>query len=71
VNKTEWFPAYIRPVRAGLYEVERPCMSGTPWKSCKMLWTGKRWEYPNGLYSDFGRPYENGNKWRGLAEKSK
>jgi hypothetical protein len=69
MKKTEWFPAFVRPVRAGVYEVFRPCRRGTKFFRCFMLWDGRTWRYVSGGYSDFGSSFEAGNKWRGLAKK--
>jgi hypothetical protein len=70
VKRTKWFPACIKPVRVGEYEVKRPCMSGRLWMESRMLWTGNRWEYLDRGYTDFGTVHESGGEWRGLTEKA-
>ena len=70
MKKTEWFPACIKPVRVGEYEVNRPCMPSERWAQCRMFWNGNRWQYPDRGYTDFGTVHESGGEWRGLTEKA-
>jgi hypothetical protein len=65
MKKTEWFPAWLDPVRSGLYEVDRPAIANTD----TLIWTEYGWIYPetsvfHGMYAAMGR----GDKWRGLTE---
>lgn len=69
---TEWFPNHSRPVRAGLYEVHRPCITSGQMQDF-MIWTGHHWTYQDGSYTDFGKPYlsEDKSTWRGLKKEMK
>lgn len=63
---TPWYPASVKPVRPGVYEVhfDRDCAISFK------RWTGRRWVWLEiALRSDFGR--KPGDKWRGLAQDPK
>jgi hypothetical protein len=54
-KKTNWFPAHVKPVRPGWYEVN---MTTWPWPTM-IKWTKSGWKY-NAV-----------TEWRGLKEKAK
>ena len=59
---TDWFPADVRPVRAGWYDYRGP-----GWEQSRIFWTGGCFGYwigPNfvTLCSDIG------DQWRGLRK---
>ena len=62
--KTQWFSAYVKPVRKGLYERRLDPTKGWPLERMS-LWDGKQWEF-------YGRAsiHQNaGFEWCGLAKK--
>ena len=62
-KRTPWYPASIKPARAGMYEV-RSALCNLPYRCVaphKMPFNGKNWPI-------FGAPAEPGFEWRGLAE---
>jgi hypothetical protein len=72
---TPWFPANVKPVHVGRYEVIRKDVSASYPQRTKLLWDGADWRHT----STSGDPrYEGGhadmsgkNKWRGLASAPK
>lgn len=69
---TPWFPASVKPVHVGVYEVEDGIEDNEVWYS---HWDGKKFNYwccggPEMAYefSDM-RISLKPDKWRGLAEK--
>lgn len=60
MTKTQWFPAYVNPIRKGWYEV----------KGCNACcvthrWNGKQWGKPGFPFAFDPLP------WRGLTEQTK
>lgn len=70
-TRTEWFPADISPVRAGLYECERGVpREGEMSRLLQMLhWDGAGWSYPN-HHMHAAMYVSQGDKWRGLTKTS-
>ena len=73
MKKTRWFSARVKPVRVGLYEVNRPGVCPDYPVRTFLQWHGTRWSHTQ--HSSKGQfPYTNASmwhpdKWRGLAEK--
>jgi hypothetical protein len=70
---TPWFPANVKPVRAGVYEVK-----GDPKYKWHRYWDGKDWYCgsftPNGAVANFNEYRLRAVikfPWRGLAEEPK
>ncbi len=70
---TKWFPAYIKPVHVGWYQVSRPWYENG--KPIFLDWDGDRWLYAtNEGYAIAGSSatvHQQGCVWRGLAEPFK
>jgi len=73
---TKWFPAYIKPVRRGVYETRIDSFhNNTP--GAVSRWNGKRWSHQigknaNKIYlRDFGEAAAQNKSWRGLAKEPK
>jgi hypothetical protein len=71
---TPWFPASVKPVRAGVYEV-RALVAFTKWHR---YWCGKHWyagaTTPSGAmhkFKEFRARAPLITPWRGLAEEPK
>lgn len=63
---TEWYPANVKPVHVGVYEVE------TALGRYFRLWDGKRWHWGGDTPNDAlrGGVLERGpDPWRGLRSK--
>lgn len=63
---TPWFPASIKPVRPGHYEIQFADGSGN---GDTRVWTGTRWVWASGMKTLFNT--ERRGRWRGLAEQPK
>jgi hypothetical protein len=69
MKKTEWFPANVKPVRVGVYRVEKSF--GVVWAH----WNGKSWSHgctQRNVPADVAWFYDQAYpviEWRGLAEK--
>jgi len=64
-QKTEWFPAKIKPVHAGVYECQFKKAPAWPWPPTEPLtWTGKTW------VNDDGDRVTGVKEWRGLREQT-
>ena len=64
---TPWYPASIKPVREGWYEVK---MVGIP-EIEKRYWNGTYWQFSkkddrSSMFGDW-----TGDQWRGLTKKTK
>lgn len=73
MKKTPWFPAGIRPVHPGVYEVHRSGGFCESFGVHKLRWVADHWEYeyPLGISSkgDFASMTDRtGDQWRGLTE---
>ena len=58
MTKTEWYPAEVRPVRTGYYEVE------CSWLCYAHYWTGAEWRVDRLAASDTAP-----QPWRGLTKE--
>ena len=75
---TEWFPAEIKPVRVGVYEVSN-CFGEKIGNFA--YWDGKKWSGYNetiegaihnyNTAAEFQNRADQNKQWRGLAEKPK
>lgn len=69
MKKTDWFPADVKPVHAGLYETKSEgCVSLYLWE-----WDGSQWIFPrsregSGEFAGM-RCMDQNRDWRGLFEK--
>ena len=63
MKRTEWYPASVKPVREGEYEV-RYRVDGIIFRR---LWKDGRWQLPCGSPGMFGALDD---QWRGLAQPS-
>ena len=65
MKKTPWFPAHIKPVRKGRYEV-----AFTTGGSAEAVWTGEAWVWPPEfeVYYESRKLMFQERRWRGLAE---
>ncbi len=69
---TEWFPADIKPVRVGVYQIKDGFMDEVDWYS---YWNGLEWRYagytPKEAYQDRLEKHSLNQyqKWRGLSSK--
>lgn len=74
MNLTPWYPARIKPLRSGVYEV-RWHGDGSRWRWC--YWTGSEWANTgtNKAEAAARKTWTNGavqsKSWRGLAEEPK
>lgn len=73
--KTDWFPASVKPVRAGLYETERFQVTDAAAGIRLARWDGFNWRYveSTGLMPAGGRMEmctRDGDRWRGLTEEA-
>lgn len=69
VLRTPWYPASIKPVRVGWYEVSyyRVGMPEGRVVDGRRYWSGTRWKFgPRGLVCAMGCHLQDA--WRGLAE---
>jgi len=67
VKKTAWFPAHIRPVRKGVYEIKRP-------RTTYAYWNGQFWSYEErwiNFASEMRLTHstEQYKTWRGLTKE--
>lgn len=65
MKRTPWFPASVKPVHVGVYEVSYLRDAGV---IKRRRWTGQRWERLDQPHCVFG--ITMGDKWRGLAQPS-
>lgn len=71
-KRTPWFPASVKPVRTGIYEVYRPCFEGEGDVDPRhrLKWDGERWLYcePVGIAvdGDGASMSPTYDMWRGL-----
>lgn len=68
---TEWFPADVKPVHIGYYEVKRGGGICPSFGIHQLRWTGSEWQYACDLgfshKGGFARmDSASGDKWRGL-----
>lgn len=71
MERTEWYPAYIYPVRPGIYETLRNRTLVGEAGIHKLEWTGKLWKYIPGqrFYGcNACMSQHDGDMWRGLKE---
>ena len=61
LSVTPWFPANVRPVRAGMYECEICIKHSNPQK--QHYWTGKAWYMARNDFVGGLAPF----RWRGLS----
>lgn len=64
MEKTNWFPADVRPVHAGVYEVLSLLH---PFTFFLAEWDGRVWKFPQ---TTVVLEYQH-REWRGLAEQPK
>jgi hypothetical protein len=64
MNKTQWYPADISPVRNGVYETKH-YLYGTAMRK----WSGGLWTDINGRFV-LNRSVQRCSKWRGLIRKA-
>jgi len=67
MKKTDWFPASVKPVRAGWYERDWGSMCTDD--EAYDYWNGRNWFYGDGFWRSVCYSAPNNKKWRGLAEK--
>lgn len=60
MKKTEWYPAHVKPVRKGWYEIDL----GFKKFGDFAYWTGKSWSWGTGA----SRLFNQNRQWRGLTE---
>ena len=69
-KRTAWFPASVKPVRQGVYEVRQVLPYGARFTDVQVRrFTGNGWAGLAGGYCDFVTLI--GDRWRGLAEDPK
>ena len=74
---TPWFPADVKPVHEGDYEVKRYRSGGFgKMRPHRLTWDGEDWRYAHDFEkarkSDFASmKASDGDMWRGLAEEPK
>lgn len=76
MKRTPWFPAEVRPVHEGFYEVKRGLHVHNVYpKNSILKFDGYEWRHTehssNGLFVDGFAQMSVGDKWRGLAEPPK
>jgi len=76
MKRTPWFPANVNPVRAGLYETERFCVSEPASGVHLAQWNGANWSYAHDCgFTLAGDRMTmcawDGDQWRGLTEETK
>lgn len=66
MDKTPWYPAHIKPVRVGWYEIGSDYTQDVD----RMFWDGQLlwWECDRGAGCG---PLVPGDKWRGLTKPSR
>jgi hypothetical protein len=68
MNTTEWFPADVKPVHVGIYQVESYLFFGEVWHA---HWDGKLWSTAY-MLPEYVNEHEKGSNqdriWRGLKE---
>lgn len=68
LSLTPWFPASVKPIRNGVYQVETISMYGR----CYAMWNGRSWlECKRSIKGAAGGYFESwwqSRKWRGLAK---
>lgn len=67
---TEWYPAHIKPVREGVYEIKA---GPPPWFR---YWNGSSWHWGGdtpleALGNKMIFKFNDNAQWRGLAERAK
>lgn len=64
MKRTPWYPASIKPARDGVYETQFPRE-----RIIRRVRDGDCWYALDRRISLFGLPPNDGEQWRGLAEK--
>jgi hypothetical protein len=69
MKRTPWFPAEIKPVRPGFYEVESA--NGSRTAKLFAVWTGREWAWPSDVRRNYPRPvlFFQNRAWRGVTEE--